>query len=544
MLKITVQKQASNTTLVLEGKLVGAWVPEVQNSWQAEHLAGQHLCVDLNGVTFIDADGKALLSRLYREGTSLESKGCLTRAIIAEVSGKSSDDDAGCVIKKFFNRGSKVFFVGFLLLSLAGNRSAEAQQKPAMRLTLHDAVILALKQNPQVQIGILQAAEAKQDQNIARAGFLPQAQLNTSIAAVRANIETNFGERFPGIPQHIGPFEVFNVGPQVTVPILDLPQWSRWQAAKEGTSASVADQQAIRERMVLQTVSQYLTALRAAAEVRSAESRVSLAQALFDQASDLQKNGAGTGIDTLRANVELQNEKQRLMDSQTQHQVALFGLAFLLNLDPQQPIELSDEMSFFETPEFALESSIERAYQARPEIQQIDANLRAAAANKRAATEERLPTISATGSWNYQGLSISTGIPVYDYQVGMNLPLFTGGRIRAETSRADMEVKRIQQQRDDLRNQVALEVKTAVAQLDSARHQVDVANLGVKLAQEEVTQARDRFAAGIADNIELIQAQDALARANDNQIAALFQYNEARADLAHSIGQMESLYTK
>lgn len=544
MLKITIQKHDADTTLVLEGKLVGAWVPEVQNSWQAERNTSRQLCVDLNGVTFIDADGKALLSRLYKEGTKLVSQGCLTRAIISEVSGKSSDDASHCLIKKFLRRDTKVLLIAFLLISIGAGHAVEAQQKPPVRLTLHDAVVLALKQNPQVQIGKIQASETKQNQDIARAGLLPQIQFGTSVTAVRANIETNFGERFPGIPQHIGPFEVFNAGPQGTVPILDLSQWSRWQAAKDSTAASLADAQTIRERMVLQTVSQYLTALRAAAQVRSAESRVSLAQALFDQASDLQKNGAGTGIDTLRSNVELQNENQRLLDAQTQHQVALYGLAFLLNLDPQQSIELSDEMSFFETPEFALESSVERAYQARPEIQQIDANLRAAGANKRAAIDERLPSITGTGNWSYQGLSINTGIPVYQYQIGMNLPLFTGGRIRAETAHADLEIKRIQQQRDDLRNSIAMEVKTAIAQLESARHQVDVANFGVKLAQEEVTQARDRFAAGVADNIEVIQAQDALARANDNQIAALFQYNEARADLAHSIGQMESLYTK
>lgn len=544
MLKITIQKHDSDTTLVLEGKLVGAWVHEVQNSWQEQRATSRQLCVDLNGVTFIDAEGKALLGRLYKEGTSLVAQGCLTRAIVAEVSGKSSGDASDCLISKLFRRGPKALLIGFLLFSLGGNRAAQAQEKPTVRLTLHDAVVLVLKQNPQVQIGILQAAEAKQNQNIARADLLPQAQLDTSVTAVRANLVTNFGERFPGLPEHIGPFEVFNAGTQGTIPILDLSQWSRWQAAKDNTAASLADQRTIRERMVLQTVSQYLTTLRAAAEVRAGESRVSLAQALFNQASDLQKNGAGTGIDTLRANVELQNENQRLLDARTQHQVALYGLAFLLNLDRHQSIEISDEMSFFETPDFALESSVERAYQARPEIQQIDANLRAASATRRAAVEERLPSINGTGSWNYQGSSINTGIPVYQYQIGMNLPLFTGGRIRAETTHADLEIKRIEQQRDDLRNSIALEVKTALAQLDSARHQVDVANLGIKLAQEEVTQARDRFAAGVADNIEVIQAQDALSRANDNQISALFQYNEARADLAHSIGQMESLYTK
>ena len=124
------------------------------------------------------------------------------------------------------------------------------------------------------------------------------------------------------------------------------------------------------------------------------------------------------------------------------------------------------------------------------------------------------------------------------------MPLFTGGRIQAETSKADLEIKKVEQQREDLRNEIALEVKTATAQLESARHQVEVANLGIQLAQEEVTQARDRFAAGVADNIEVVQAQDALSRASDNQIAALYQFNQARADLARAIGQMESLYTK
>ncbi len=124
------------------------------------------------------------------------------------------------------------------------------------------------------------------------------------------------------------------------------------------------------------------------------------------------------------------------------------------------------------------------------------------------------------------------------------MPVFTGGRIRAEITRADLELKKIVQQREDLRNQIALEVKTALAQLQAARNEVDVANLGVQLANEEVSQARDRFEAGVANNVEVIQAQDALARANDNQIAALYRYNQSRADLARAVGQMESVFTK
>jgi outer membrane protein TolC len=126
----------------------------------------------------------------------------------------------------------------------------------------------------------------------------------------------------------------------------------------------------------------------------------------------------------------------------------------------------------------------------------------------------------------------------------VNLPLFTGGRIHAEIVRADLEIKKLGQQRDDLRNQIALDVKTALLNLQSARNEVQVANLGVQLSKEEVDQARDRFKAGVANNIEVIQAQDSLARANDNQIAALYRFNQARADLARSIGQMEKVYSK
>ena len=124
------------------------------------------------------------------------------------------------------------------------------------------------------------------------------------------------------------------------------------------------------------------------------------------------------------------------------------------------------------------------------------------------------------------------------------MPLFTGGRIQAERARAGIQIRAVQQQEQDIRNRVALEVKTALAQLASARSEVDVANLGVDLARQEVDQARDRFQAGVANNVEVVQAQDELSRANDNQIGALYRYNQARADLAHSTGQMEALYAK
>jgi outer membrane protein TolC len=174
----------------------------------------------------------------------------------------------------------------------------------------------------------------------------------------------------------------------------------------------------------------------------------------------------------------------------------------------------------------------------------LASQIRAAELEKRGVQESRLPKLSLAGSWTEQGLTPSSTIPVYEFAASVDVPLLTGGRIRAQTAIADIELKKLGQQQTDLRNQIALEVKTAIAQVEAARHEVDVANLGVDLAQQEVTQARDRFQAGVVNNIEVINAQDELARANDNQIEALYRYNQARADLAHASGQMEALYAR
>ena len=418
------------------------------------------------------------------------------------------------------------------------------EDRPPLRVTLREAVQLALRQNPQVQIATLNVAESEQDGAGALAALLPQVGIEVYDRAQRFNLEAFIGRRLPGTPQHAGPFQTFQAGTGFSMPVFDLTLWRRWQASRQGVKATEAQESTAREQIVLLVVSQYLGCLRAAANVRAAQSRVELAQALYNQAADLQQHGVGTGLDTLRANVQLQNEKQRLIVSETQQQTALYGLVRLLNLDPHQTLELADEMSFFETPEMAGTQTLERAFSTRPEMKAVDARERAARAQQRAASESRLPKIALGGSWGYQGLSAPTAIPAYQYQVTVDVPLFTGGRIHAEMVKADLILKKVEREREELRNQIALQVKTALVQLAAARNEVDVANLGAKLAQQEVEQARDRFQAGVTNNIEVTSAQDALARASDNQIAALYRYNQSRADLAHALGQIEALYTK
>jgi outer membrane protein len=552
MLRITTDKKRGKLILTVEGRLAGPWVAALEQCWR-EMRAGspdEKFSVNLCGVSFIDPAGKELLKEIHHQGGRLVAEGCLNQAIVREISapeGKGKGEGS---------KGSHIVFyvVLFSLLVTPALTPAQSnrQQSPlpanppteVLRLTLDQAVGLAVKQNTTAQIAILTAAQGVQDKNTARAELLPHVDLNVNDSVQRINLQAFLGKKIPGFPEHGGPFQVFEAGPSFGMPIFDLTLFRRYQAAGYLANASKADSLSTREQVILLVVSQYIGTLRDIADVQASQSRVDLAQALYDQAADLQKEGVGTGIDTLRANVELQNENQRLIEAQASRETSLFALSRLLNLDPRQRIELADSLSFFETPQPDMEASIEEGLSVRQEWKSLQEQIRASEHDKKAASDSRLPSLKFDGNWAYEGSSSTTGIPTYNYALAATMPLFTGGRIHAEMVRDDLAIQKLQQQQADLRNQIALDVKTALVNLDSARNQVRVANLGVQLSTEEVDQARDRFKAGVANNIEVIQAQDSLARANDNQIAALYRFNQGRADLARAVGQMEKVYAK
>jgi len=539
MLRITIQEGPEALTFRVEGKLVGEWAKTLEESWSETAAVRERRApiVDLSETQFIDKEGRRVLQKLFEQGAFFRTACPMNESIVSEITGQHNRllRDAGAIL-------SSIVLVATFLLLLSP--LARAAQPEPLRLTLRDAVGIALKQNPQIQIANLNTAVTQEQQIVTRSALLPQANLAVSESVLRENLRAFLGMPVPGFPEHSGPFWLFQGGGNGSVPLFDLVAWRRWRESKENTTGARAQELAVREQNVLLVVSQYLGSLRSTADVSAAQSRVDLAKALFQQASDLQKNGVGTAIDTLRANVQYQNEQQRLIEARTALATSLYGLARLLNIDPHQAVDLADASEFFNTPGYSADETIEKAWMERPEMKALTSEIRSAELEKRAAEDARLPRLSLSGQWNEEGLSPATAIPAYNVAASLEMPLYTGGRIRAEIATAQINLKRLAQQQTDLRNQIAQEVKTASAELDAAKTEVDVANAGVALAREEVTQARDRFQAGVANNIEVITAQDELARANDNQIVALYRYNQARADLAHATGQMESLYSK
>jgi hypothetical protein len=319
MLRITTENKRSRIVLSVEGRLAGPWVSALEQCWRELYAdsPGKKFSVNLCAVSFIDTAGKALLKEMHQLGGDLIAEGCLNQAIVKEIVGLQEKKKSPDGREPRGRKGSSILFYVLFLSLLCGAARLPAQtassllppNAPAtmLRLTLEQAVTLALRQNPTQQIAVINAAESVQDKNFTRADLLPQANFRAADSANRVNIRAEFGGGlgFPGIPGHIGPYQIFSAGPDFASSVFDLSLWKRYQASKSNVAAAKAQSLSTRESVILLVVSQYIGALRAAANVEASRSRVELAQALYDQAADLQKEGVGTGIDTLRANVEL-----------------------------------------------------------------------------------------------------------------------------------------------------------------------------------------------------------------------------------------------
>lgn len=515
---------------MIEGKLAGEEIAALASAVDEcrRHAADRKLVVDLQNVTDIQRNAYSLLCSLIAEGIDVRANGAFKKYLIERFREKCR---------------KKLPVIALVLLSLSLCSSGQAAPN-SLRLTLKGAVQLALRQSPDLRIAELQVSKADAERRSARAALLPDSSLDAGESVRRNNLRANLGIQPPFAAQHTGPYGTLGSGVSFQVPVLDLPALRNWQSAKDRVAQSSWEQHSASEQLVLEVVSQYLSCLRDSADVQASRTRVQLAQALYQNASDKEAHGVGTALDTLRANVELQNEKQRLTDAETSLSTSSFELARLLDLPPNQDIAFSDEVSFYETPPVDLSRDIASALADRAELKALAAKAASLELQKRRASEQRLPRLSLGGQWVEAGITPSQMIPTYQYTAQLRVPLFTGGRISAEEAAADSELRIVGQQQRQVEAQVTKEVKSAAVQLDAARQDVQVANLGVKLAAQALDQARDRFLAGVANNIEVITAQDDLARANDNQISALYRYNIARAALAHATGKTEQMYAQ
>lgn len=422
---------------------------------------------------------------------------------------------------------------------------ALAQNAPALplKLTLTEAVDIALKQNLDIQVANIETASKQQERVIARSELLPHATLDANDAVTRYNTKAVLGVQPSIIPREVGPYQAIRVGPSFSTPIFELTLIRQYQESGHRLLAAHADEQTVREETVLLAVSEYMAHLRALASITAARSRVELADRLAHQAADLLTDGVASKIDVSRAQVRLREEQQQLIDAQRDAETTLYSLKRILNLPDSQQIEFADERDFFSTLSLNFSDPLSTALEQRPELHSLSESIKVAELAHKAAIAESLPKVAFDGGWSEQGETLTTSTPGYEYRASMRVPIFTGGRLSAERKRTALIEQQTQKRLAKERNSITEQVRDGQVELQAALHQVELGRQQVQLANEQVSLSQGRFQSGVTDNIEVTAAQDSLARANDAEIGALFRYNIARAHLARAVGSEEQSYS-
>jgi outer membrane protein TolC len=408
-----------------------------------------------------------------------------------------------------------------------------------LALSLKEAIDRGLKYNLALITGEQSTRLAEAARLTALSALLPDLTARTSGTSQQVNLKALGFRGFPGIPLIVGPFRVFDVRAYLTQAIFDFSAISAHRSEAENVKAARFAYQNARDAVVLAVVNLYLQAITGTARIESATAQVATANAAFKQADDLRKVGVAAGIDVLRSQVELQREQQQLIFDLSEFEKEKLNLARAIGLPLGQQFRLSDRIPYGPAPALTVDSALKEAYGARPDYQSALAAERAAELQKRSAQAERYPSIHFDGNYGAIGRGPNDAHGTYTAAVDVRVPLFDGGRIRADVLRADAEIEQRRAETGDLRGRIDYEVRTAFLDLTSGSDQVAVAQSAVQLANEQVRHATDRFQAGVANSLEVVQAQQALATANENYTSALFAYNLAKASIARAIGMAE-----
>lgn len=410
-------------------------------------------------------------------------------------------------------------------------------------LSLSDAFDRALRYN----LGGIEGQENMRASHAARLrslnARLPNISGRVSAAVNQINLQAlGFGLSIPGVavPTVVGPFRVTDARLYVTQEIFSWSDIQGLKSSNELESASGDAYQSDRDLVVFTTGSAYLLVISDAAAVESIRAQVRTAQTLYDQAVDKNTQGVIARIDVLRARVELQTQQQRLIAADNQLSIDKLGLARAIGLANGQSFRLTDSVPYRALEISTLEQALAQAYTTRPDYLAAERRVRGAELALRAAGAEDYPTGSLAADYGQIGNpNFGAAHGTYSVSVALNIPIFQGSRVRADKLQAESTLEQRRAELADLGGRIDEQVRTAFYNLRSSSELVSVAQSNVDLANETVMQAQDRFSAGVANNLEVVQAQESVAAANQSYIASVYAFNHAKISLAQTLGVAE-----
>ncbi len=428
-------------------------------------------------------------------------------------------------------------------IGLTGSVPSGTATNEIVHLTLRDAIDRALKYN----LGSIESGEntrlARGQRLVALSQLLPQVSAGVSETVQQESLAT-FGLKLPGIPTIIGPYSYSSVQANVSQTLFSYESIQRFRSARTAEQAASLSYQDILDAVTLTVGNAYLEVIEASSHIIAQEAQVQNAKALYDQAVDAFQAGTAPRIDVTRTEVQLHTEEYNLSVARNNFAVAKLALARAIGLPLGQQFELADKLPYSDINPPSLEDALSKAYRSRSDFRAAIDTQKAAAQTLAAVKGERYPVVAMNGNYGDVGETFGQSHGVFTFQGGVSVPLFTGGRIKGDMTQAEAALRQRKAEAENLRGQVDYDVRTAFLNLNAAKEQVDVAQRNVELANESLARSKDRFTSGVTDSVEVVQAEQALASANDQYITSLYNHNFAKLSLARALGVARTNYSQ
>jgi outer membrane protein TolC len=411
-------------------------------------------------------------------------------------------------------------------------------------LSLEGAVALGLKQNLGGELATDVVVDAKGQRWQALSQLLPNVVTGTGFGVRQIDVRATLGISIPGEPPVIGPFGYFDSRAYFRQSVFD---WSSIERARSSNaqlrSAELSSKDA-RELVVLVIVSNYLLVVADQSEVESATSQRDTAKALYQQTSDQKSAGLASAVDVLRSQVQLQSREQRMIVARNNLAKEKLVLARAIGLPLSQQFEITSHVPYQQLTPSSLDEALQSAYKTRSDFQSQLNRVRSAELSRKASSAERYPSLGVETNYGLSGVNPGSSHGTVNAAATLRIPIFQGGRVHGDVLRADASLTAERERLEDLRARIDQEVREAYLDLEASAQEVSVERSAVTLATQNLEQSRDRFASGVTDNIEVVQAQDALAIANDAYIASAYSHNLAKISLARATGVAESHFAE
>jgi outer membrane protein TolC len=420
--------------------------------------------------------------------------------------------------------------------------SAAGKSPLSGKLSLRDAIQRGLQYNLGA-VGIAETVrQASGAAKVARSALLPNLNGNLSETVQQENLQV-VGLRFklpvPGfsIPSIVGPFNYFDLRATLSQTVVDMTAWNNYRSAAENLRANQFSGKDARDLVVLAVGGAYLQVIAAAARAQSARAQLETANALLSQVSQQHAVGLVAQIDVNRSRVQMLTQQQRLTSLQNDLGKQKINLARIVGLPANDQYELADDVPFAAAPDIGQEDALKQAFGERANLQAAEAQVRAAERARSAARAERLPSVSLSADYGAIGPTPDHSHGTFSVVGSLKFPIWQGGRVGGDIEQAEAALAQRRSELEDIRGQIEAEVRKAYLDLEAARSQVEVAGENIQVTQENLKLTRQRFDAGVADNVEVVQSQESVANAELDYINSVFAHNIAKLSLARSLGQ-------